>query len=272
MYLLADIGGTKTRLAVSQDLESFEQPLIYDTPKDYNTFLNKVVEVKNELIKDRRLTAAILGITGTLDPQKEHMLFSPHLENWEGKNVNVDLKKKLEIQNLTLRNDTELVGLGEAVYGPGANFKLVTYLTISTGIGGVKVENKKIDESRLSTEPGHQIIDADNLKTFEDLCSSTGINRTYNKKPQELDSYEIGKFHKELAVGIFNTTLFWSTEIAIIGGGLVNHGIVRIEKLIENLNEFGRFKDSKILVEQSKLGDLGGIYGAMWYAKSVKKV
>ena len=60
-----------------------------------------------------------------------------------------------------LANDSDLDGLGEATVGAGKGFNIVAYITVSTGIGGVRIVGGKIDVSTYGFEPGHQIIDAD---------------------------------------------------------------------------------------------------------------
>ncbi len=42
MYLLLDIGGTKTRLTFSDDLETFDTPLIFPTNQIYNKAIQTI--------------------------------------------------------------------------------------------------------------------------------------------------------------------------------------------------------------------------------------
>lgn len=57
-----------------------------------------------------------------------------------------------------LANDADLVGLGEAVYGAGKGYKVVAYFTVSTGVGGARIVNKRIDKGVFSFEPGWQYV------------------------------------------------------------------------------------------------------------------
>ncbi len=48
-YILFDIGGTKTRIALAHDSESFGEPRIVDTPKDFDTAIRLLKDVSYEL-------------------------------------------------------------------------------------------------------------------------------------------------------------------------------------------------------------------------------
>jgi len=44
MYLLFDIGATKTRIAVSKDRVTFEDPVIFNTVADYSAGIKKFIK------------------------------------------------------------------------------------------------------------------------------------------------------------------------------------------------------------------------------------
>ena len=51
MFAYFDIGGTKTRVVISLDGNSFDDPLKFDTPKDYREGIALVVEKIKESLK-----------------------------------------------------------------------------------------------------------------------------------------------------------------------------------------------------------------------------
>ncbi|RNJ47924.1 hypothetical protein D1O30_20970 [Methylocystis hirsuta] len=43
MYIVADISGTRTRVAGSRDLDAFGAPAIFDTPQAYESALKRLI-------------------------------------------------------------------------------------------------------------------------------------------------------------------------------------------------------------------------------------
>jgi len=70
------------------------------------------------------------------------------------------LEEILEVP-VFLRNDTAIVGLGEAHAGAGKGHEIVVYITVSTGVGGVRIIKGEIAKNQFGFEIGHQIIDLD---------------------------------------------------------------------------------------------------------------
>src|SRR5579864_6258256 len=174
MYILVDVGGTKMRVARSRDLAQFEEPTIIETPQDYGEGLNTLVEEISHIAGSEKVDAISVGLPGVLDQRKRLFYHSPHLPLWSRKSVADDLEKALNTKAI-LENDTALVALGEAVYGAGKEGKIVVYLTVSTGVGGVRVVDKKIDRAHFGFEPGHQYISLNPPQELEAFISGTAV-------------------------------------------------------------------------------------------------
>ena len=56
--------------------------------------------------------------------------------------------------------------------GAGKGEEIVAYIKVSTGIGGVRIVDGKIDRNILGFEPGYQIIDP--TGTLCPICDSAG--------------------------------------------------------------------------------------------------
>ena len=154
MYLLLDIGRSKIRIATSQDLVVFSDPLIFDTPQNSDEGLNFLFEKANELLAGAKSSGVAFGISRML---------------WPDVSVSDFLQEKFSCPVFSV-NDSALVALGEARSGAGRSSKVFVYITISSGVGGARIVNGKIDESVFGFEPGHQIINFDDgLK-----CQSCG--------------------------------------------------------------------------------------------------
>lgn len=261
MYLLFDIGGTHTRFALSHDHQSISEVKIIDTPKNYFDVINTYKIVVTDLIKGEKITGMCGGVPGVLDDQKGVLVSAPHLPDWIQKPFKDEFQRALEAP-LFLENDAALAGLGEAVYGAGQGKSIVAYLTVSTGVGGVRVVDGKIDKSAYNFEPGHQIVDLENMLQLEDLISGTALGNRYHQKPEEITDEQVwNEVAKHLAVGLHNTTVYWSPHIIVLGGSVSKS--LPIEKAQEYFKEYAKLYPALPEVQKSKLIDISGLYGAL---------
>lgn len=275
-HLLFDIGGTKTRLAVTHDLETFNEPEILETPANFDEAVALIAEAGLALCNNK-IARAAGGIAGTLNKDKSGLAHAPNLAGWEGKDFAQALSGKVSAP-VNIENDTAIVGLGEAVAGAGKGYNIVVYFTISTGVNGAKISNQQIDENVGGFEVGHQIIDFDNSANMgssgkgilEDFISGRETQKKYGVPPKEVTEEGIWeRYAKWAAVGVYNTVLHWSPELVIFGGSMMNDIKVsdidnHLEKLLSDV-----YPDSPKLVK-AELGSIGGLWGALHYSKSLK--
>src|ERR1700722_17641002 len=142
MYIVADIGGTKTRIAKSADLENIEEPVVIETPKQYEEGIATVIRIVKEIAGDEKIDAVALDIAGLISPDGEIPVAAPHLPDWKGRPLGRELEAALSTRVHVL-NDTAQVGLGEAIYGAGKGANIVVYVTVSTGATGVRIVDGK---------------------------------------------------------------------------------------------------------------------------------
>ena len=144
MYIFYDIGGTSTRIGTSLDGKALDSNIMFNTLSDFDDGFKLLVDKTFELLGNNKAISICAGLPGTLNKENGSLLHAPHLAGWEGKDISSKLN---EIFNcpVHIENDTALVGLGEAVFGAGRGFGIVAYVTLSTGVGGVKIENGKVD-------------------------------------------------------------------------------------------------------------------------------
>lgn len=270
-YILFDIGGTKTRVAVSNDLVNFDKNISFKTPAKFDEGIKKMIEAIGELA-DNKPTAISGGIRGRLNEEKSGIENDAVLTNWKGKSIIEPLQKRYKVP-VYLENDAALAGLGEAVFGGGKGMGIVAYHTVSTGVGGAKIENGEIDMATVGFEPGHQILDVDRTilgeevsPTLENLVSGTAIESRLGIKAYDIPQSDL--IWKELAgylaQGLRNTVMYWSPDVIVLGGSMII-GDPRIEisdirrETVEVLDGFVECP----FITEAKLGDEAGLYGAM---------
>jgi predicted NBD/HSP70 family sugar kinase len=170
-----------------------------------------------------------------------------------------------------IENDAAVVGLGEANWGAGRGFEIVAYVTVSTGVGGAKIVNGKIDEHAIGFEPGKQIIDVNTGKTLEQMISGKSLAERTGKLPKEIT--DEGVWDTEawiLAVGLNNMIVEWSPNCVVLGGSMITgEPAIPIIKTEKYLKEILKIFPEIPTLRKAELGDFGGLYGALAYLKNV---
>ncbi|MDB5237775.1 MAG: hypothetical protein JWM46_45 [Candidatus Kaiserbacteria bacterium] len=269
MYIVADVGSTNTRIARSRDLETFDEPVIYKTPHVYEEGIRTFIAHALELARSEPIEYVALGLPGALNTDKRSLFNAPFLGGWNKYPIAEDLENALSTR-VVLENDTALVGLGEAVSGAGAGANIMVYITVSTGINGVRTVGGVIDPSVYGFETGHQYLFIDNEpKDLCDLISGTAVVEKYHIQPKELGKGAPvwDEFARYLAFGLHNTILHWSPDRIVLGGSMFNEIGISIDAVRSHLEEIMHIFPTIPVLAHSGLGDVGGLYGGLTLLK-----
>ena len=281
MYLLFDIGGTKTRFAVSQDGETFEEPLIVSTPTNYKEGINLFSDIKKELVGEEKLVISVGSIAASFNRDSSKLTGGgSQIAGWLGKPIKYDLEKTLECP-VYMVNDTMMGGLAQAHLGLGKGHSIVVYVTVSTGVGGARIVDGKIDRNSFGFEPGRQIIDAGNAlcqgwseKGFlVDYISGRAIEKNKGVKAEDIHDEEFWKSRADfLALGLYNITTMWSPNIIVVGGSIMKS--IPFGYLEEKYREVlkNTFPSEQPILAPAEFDDEMGLYGALVFVKEYKKV
>ena len=270
-YVLFDIGGTTTRVAISEDLKSFGKPIKFTTPINFKEGVEKIVAAVKELT-DSNIRGACGAVRGMLSEDRGMIAHDLVLSRWVEEPLKEELAKKLDTK-VILENDAALAGLGEAHFGAGKDAKIMVYHTISTGVGGAKIEEGKIDSYHLGFEPGKQVLDIDRtilgediLPTLENLVSGAAVEERTGMKPYDIpqDDAMWDQLANYLAHGLRNTIYYWSPDTIVLGGSMmVGDPVIPIENVRSHtalvLGEEMSIPD----IRAASLKDDSGLYGAM---------
>lgn len=273
MYILFDIGATKMRVALSRDKKSFDKNSvkIVPTPDNFVEGVGVFQRLALELAGHRQIKAASGGIAGSLDRKRGIIFNSPNMPNWDNKPIRRSLIKVLGTRNIYLENDTAIVGLGEAIHGAGKKNKIVAYITVSTGINGARIVEEAIDKNAQGFEIGRQIIGGAPKRTLENYVGAAALFKKYGIPNSEIKNPMLWDIiHMNLSYGVYNTILYWSPDVVVLGGGQVEQGRIKIEKIAHFISKFPRAFAELPAIKKASLGDLGGIYGAMAFLKQQK--
>jgi len=266
MILIFNIGGTKIKLAVSPDGNTVPEMITLDTPPDAETGLEAIAAATKKITGRDRISAVCGGIAGVWDQGKTKIMNSPNLKKWEKKPLKKRLEEMFEAKTY-LQNDVALEGLGEATYGAGRRKETVAYMAVGTGIGGVKIHDGKICPTAFGFEPGFQIINYDGRAGYlEEFAGGPAMEKVFGAKPEDLkNEADWEKETRILAIGIHNAIVFWSPEIMILGGGIMQS--INLAKLTGYITEELKIFPTGPLIVRSELGEKSGLYGALAYLK-----
>lgn len=275
MRVVFDIGGTKTRLAASHDGESFDDPVIIDTPKHFEEAVERFREITHSFAKGESIEALAGGIRGALNRDRTTLLSEIYLTDWVGRPIKETLESACAAP-VYLENDTALVGLGEAVVGAGSGHTIVAYVTVSTGVGGVRIVQKKLDEVALGFEPGKQIIDADKTlcpdcagNTLEHYVSGMHVEARFGTPPYEITDEKVWHQLSEFfAIGLLNTIVHWSPDIVVLGGSMVlGDPALFLDDIRQYIAKQLTVFPEVPRITKATLGDTGGLHGGLAYLR-----
>lgn len=262
--ILFDIGATKTRVAFAENSRGFEEPNIFYTKKDYQGWLEEFLGVVKKISKDRQVVKVVGGMSRSV--------FGGDYKKLESDLKALSLGEGLGgVAEVIVENDSAMVGLGEAVFGAGKDFGIVAYITVSTGVGGARIVNGKIDEKSVGFEPGKQIVDIEGSfhYTLEDLISGSALAKKTGKSPKEiLDEETWDDLAKKLAVGLHNIIVEWSPEVVVLGGSMITGDpAIPIDKAENYLKDILKIFPELPPIKKADLEDFGGLWGALTYIK-----
>lgn len=275
MYIVFDIGASKMRIASSKNASDILNSKIIPTPKKFEEALLVFKNTVRELSDGEDVEAAAGGIAGPLD--KDRAILINTQNDWREAPIKAELQRICG-KKVFLENDTAIVGLGEAVSGAGKDHKLVAYVTVSTGVNGVIIQDGKIAPTAMGFEIGKQIVNfdgekfcpsCDELGYLESYISGRNIERKFGKKPYEINDPELWEeTAKLLAVGLNNVAVFWSPEIIVLGGAMVlGNPAIPIERIKFHLDQLLKVFPEHPKLAKAALGDVGGLYGGLAFLR-----
>ncbi len=280
MYLLYDIGGTKMRIARTDTGRAFlGEPVVIPTPRTYDEGFAEAVKAGEHLAAGARIDGVAVGIAGVLARDRRSLVGSPNLTDWVGRPLATHFEDVFKT-TVTFANDAALVGLGEMHHGAGVVDGVGAYLTISTGVGGARFVDGRIDETTFGFEVGKQIIDADqsicpecSSPFLEDYISGKATEERCGVKAYTITDVQMWQdYAKLLACGVANTAVHWSPERIVLGGSMMvgtQGPTIDIAAVHTHLAELLTIYPETPELQLAALGDCGGLYGAMVVCRDV---
>jgi predicted NBD/HSP70 family sugar kinase len=264
MKIVADIGGTNLRIAGSNDLLGFTEPLILGTPQEYGAAIAVFTDAARRIAGNERIDAVQIGIRGTVS-KENGSITDTVLSDWSEKPLAHDLRVALSIPTVNLENDVATVAMGEAHFGAGKDARIMVYITVSTGVNGCRVSYGKLEPNTQGFEIGGQYVNIDPTITFEEMVSGTTIERHFGKHPKDLgkDNPIWNELAELTAYGVHNTILHWSPDTVVLGGSMFNDIGIPVPLVALGVKKIMKKFPMTPQIVHSSLGDIGGLWGGL---------
>ena len=191
-YIGIDVGGTKILTALADEkgliLRKAQEPT--EEHKGEETIISNIKKSIDRVINSSPITKQEvkrigIGSPGPLDLEKGLIIENSNL-SWTNVPI-VEILEEMTKIPVILENDANAAALGEKHFGAGREADNIVYITISTGIGGGIIINKKIYHGGKGNagEVGHMTLIPDsnyqcgcgNYGCFEVVASGTAIAR-----------------------------------------------------------------------------------------------
>lgn len=216
-----DVGGTKTLVAVFTNDGKLKQSIKFETPPNYDRFLDALTMNIDSLGVDD-FQAACVAIPGAVDRDRGIGISFGNL-TWENVHIVEFLEKCLKAPVL-LENDAKLAGLYEA-HNLKNGYSKVLYITVSTGIGialiidgVINVDNNDLGGAVFMLSDGKKTI------SWDHLASGKAITKKYGKRASEIDDPQAWQdISRNIARGLIDVISLLQPDVVVIGGGVGAH-------------------------------------------------
>lgn len=271
MFVVIDIGGTKTDIAVfkSRDISSKIKEEQFPTFQSYTEEVSKIKDVISEF-DIQAITSINISLAGIVGYDNTIEQVS-NLPDYQGKPLAQDLNAIFNV-NVRIVQDSTCSALCEYLYGDIKKHKKIVHLILGTGLGGTFLDNRN-SLTISPIEPGGMIIDKTDAREheftelkgiLEAYVGGRNIGYHYDTDLSQLpDDHEIWEeVANYLTIGINNIACILKPEIVVIGGGLAIKRQKALSSVQEKINAYHTFVTPPI-VEFSQISGNSSLLGAL---------
>jgi glucokinase len=283
-YILGvDLGGTKISCGIVSEKGEILGKLII-TPTEANKPKEHIINnfrrcVDRALNTHSSISVSGIGIgsPGPLDSENGIILSPGNLPTLHGYNLKREIGDAYSI-SVQIDNDANCFVLGEALFGAGKGFSIVTGLTLGTGLGcGIVIDSKIY---RGATDTAAEIWKTPYLgENFEEYVSGRGITRAYTNRggnsssPKEIAERArngekiaietIEEFGYHLGIVISFMVNLLDPDVVVLGGSIQKDWVLFKNKTLSTIMKNTTSIPQKHLkIFPSIFGESAGIVGA----------
>jgi glucokinase len=285
-----DLGGTNVRVAkVSEDGQILQ---VVTAPSYALEGTDKVMSNLKSLIHQidglSDVVGIGIGVPGPVDTVKGVMTMATNLPGFENYPMAQELEKEFNLPTY-VDNDANVAGLAEALVGAGKGYKIVYYITHSTGVGGALVSDGKVISGKngYAGEVGNIIVTSEgekinhlNVGAAENVFSGTALVKEAKEKlnPNITSAKAIFDLAKEgnvVAQKMIDDMAYHfaclcsaighvvDPHVFVIGGGVSKSHEAYFDKILENYNNLVHVGMRNPLFKRAELSEPGIVGAAM---------
>jgi glucokinase len=279
--LAIDLGGTKFSLAVFEgDQMAARETRTTDREAGRDWMLQQIAALARKWESNLHFERCGIGFGGPVEFSRQRVARSTHVGGWVDFSLPAWIERELQVPAI-MDNDANVGALGEAVYGAGAGYSPLFYMTLSTGIGGGIITGGRVyrGADSYAGEIGHLTIQPEGPEClcgaygcFERLCSGLWLEQDYGRPAEELlqDPDFVRSYVVNLALGLKACIMLLNPARIVIGGGISKAGAALFAPLRAELRRhITDWSRARIDVVPSALGDDSVLYGALALAKEI---
>ena len=201
MLLGIEIGGTKLQVALGHG-----DGTILQLRRTAVVPANGAARIRAQIVEEADQACWSLGLTreaiqavgigfgGPIDAEKGIVTASHHVDGWDGFRLADWCRTEFNVEAsaITIENDADTAGLGEARFGAGKGKDPLLYVTIGSGVGGGLILGGQIHRGcgQGASEVGHLWVSppdekGNGGKTVEQFASGWSIGRAGSQAVEE---------------------------------------------------------------------------------------
>ena len=281
-YILGvDLGGTKisTGIADKNGKLLFNETIMTEAAKGQKHVISRIESsIRTVVEKSGHSLSEVakigIGAPGPVVMEKGLILNPPNLPGWKRVPLRAILEKRFK-KTVILENDANCAAVAELKFGAGKKFNNFIYVTVSTGIGGGIIIDKKIYRGATGSagEVGYMYIDIDNngeALHLEGLAAGPAMARRFGRSSKEIEELalegdkkaqeEIQRTAKFIGIGFAGLVNILNPEAISVGGGVSNIGKPLFDQIQKTVKEMAI---APVQIIPAKLKHHVGLLGAI---------
>ncbi len=290
-FIGVDLGGTNVRAAKVDEQGQLLQVVKEATEidKGVDHVIHKIISMIESIDGYKECEGIGMGVPGPVDTKNGKMMLASFLPGFEGYPLVKHFREHFQMP-VYMDNDVNVACMGEAMLGAGKNHDSVYYVTLSTGVGGALVIDKRVVSGAhgFAGEIGNVIIDRNredishlNVGAVENEASGTAITRkgkevfgddridppgdvfdlAREKNPQAISLCEEATY--DLAQLFSIIAHICDPEVFVLGGGLMKGKDVFLDHLIDQFKKLVHEGMRAVEFKEAQLEEPGIVGAAM---------
>ncbi|MDO5026248.1 MAG: ROK family protein [Tissierellia bacterium] len=277
MYLIFDIGGSSTKIAIINDKLEIINKYNIMKKDSLQEFVCMLEEQSQRAIDEHSIRGIGISSPGSVDPKSGSVQGISAVEYIADINFAYQLQEKFKLP-VAIENDANCSALAE-IYMNKPKEKNICFFVIGSGIGGAVLMDEELIHGRRfeSGEFGYMLFNTDDgIKNLSSLATLPNIVKKMKEKYkidtntyELLDKYlekiepyysEVDLMFNYLCMGLYNVQYCLDPQVIYIGGGVSQSGKF-IDSLERKLQEES-FKSANIKIRQATRYNDNNLYGA----------